>query len=460
MKIEVSVGEAIDKLSILELKLIKIPDENKKREIQKEINVLNECQEYKQKYDFYYNLLMYVNERIWDMTDVIKSINIEDPNFASISNNIFEFNQKRFRIKNWFNLLCESNIKEQKSYASNCCNIVVENENTFFNKLPEINYLSLEYDVITFESPITNIIQDFLKIPTIIYETEIKEHFYDKTIVVNLTDFVIPNNEKTEIYSFTPIPVTYLAGGGLPPSLPPITYLAGGRLGDFINSLSVINEKFYETGRKGVVYLSDRGDHFSNGLVNTYNDIYPIIINQPYIQDFKIFEHDNEPIDIGLSCWRNSSLLNHQNWYYIYKQTYNVKWGKRQWLNCSIEDEWKNKIVINTTSYRWPSNFNFNLLRDFYSDDELLFIAASKHEHNFFETKTNIKINYHEFKSFSELCTIINSCKLFIGGLSAPLSIAHSLHKNRICCLFDECVGDANMAKNLDQFIPQLRYSL
>jgi len=40
MKIEVSVGEAIDKLSILELKLFKISD--KKREIQKEINLLNE----------------------------------------------------------------------------------------------------------------------------------------------------------------------------------------------------------------------------------------------------------------------------------------------------------------------------------------------------------------------------------------------------------------------------------
>lgn len=41
MKIEVSIGEAIDKLSILEIKMKKISDENKKIEIQKEINVLS-----------------------------------------------------------------------------------------------------------------------------------------------------------------------------------------------------------------------------------------------------------------------------------------------------------------------------------------------------------------------------------------------------------------------------------
>jgi hypothetical protein len=172
MKIEVSIGEAIDKFNILELKMKKITNENKKIEIQKEINVLQGCEEYKTKYDFYYTLLMYVNEKIWDMTDVIKSITVEDSQFSHISNEIFEFNQKRFRIKNWFNLLSESNIKEQKSYACSHCKIIVDNEDIFFDKLNEINYLSVEYDVLTFESPIISTIKDFLKIPTIVYDEE------------------------------------------------------------------------------------------------------------------------------------------------------------------------------------------------------------------------------------------------------------------------------------------------
>ena len=60
---------------------------------------------------------MYVNEKIWDMTDLIKSSTVEDPKFAYLSNQIFEFNQKRFRIKNWYNLITSSDIKEQKSYS-------------------------------------------------------------------------------------------------------------------------------------------------------------------------------------------------------------------------------------------------------------------------------------------------------------------------------------------------------
>jgi len=202
MKIEVSIGEAIDKLSILELKMKKISDENKKIEIQKEINVLQECETYKSKHDFYYNLLMYVNEKIWDMTDIIKSIHIEDPQFSHISNKIFEFNQKRFRIKNWFNLLTDSNLKEQKSYACTHCRIVVDDENVFFNKLPEINYLAIGYDVLTFESPLISTIQEFLKIPTILYDEEQIKCLNNPTTVY-LSDFCIPGEECNAVFSKT-----------------------------------------------------------------------------------------------------------------------------------------------------------------------------------------------------------------------------------------------------------------
>jgi hypothetical protein len=202
MKIEVSIGEAIDKLSILEIKMKKISDENKKIEIQKEINVLQECETYKSQNEFYYNLLMYVNEKIWDMTDIIKSITVDDPQFSPISNQIFEFNQKRFRIKNWFNLLTDSNIKEQKSYASSHCKIVVDDENVFFNKLPEINYLAIEYDVLTFECSFISTIQKFLKIPTIFYDEE-KIKCLNNPTIVHLSDFRIPGVECNAVFSKT-----------------------------------------------------------------------------------------------------------------------------------------------------------------------------------------------------------------------------------------------------------------
>ena len=169
MKIEVSIGEAIDKLSILELKLKKINNEDKKKEIEKEIKVLDECYTYIKKYEILYKLLIYVNESIWDMTDTIKSISVTDSKFPSISNQIFEFNQKRFRIKNWFNLLANSNIKEQKSYSLSNCNILIKDIEIFKQKIINIYLISLEYDSITIISNFNTQIKQLINIPIINY---------------------------------------------------------------------------------------------------------------------------------------------------------------------------------------------------------------------------------------------------------------------------------------------------
>ena len=45
MKVDVSLGEAIDKYSILEIKLKNITDQSKQLEIQKEIDALNKCKQ-------------------------------------------------------------------------------------------------------------------------------------------------------------------------------------------------------------------------------------------------------------------------------------------------------------------------------------------------------------------------------------------------------------------------------
>ena len=169
MKIEVSIGEAIDKLSILELKLKKINNEEKKKEIVKEIKVLDECYTYIKKYEILYNLLIYVNESIWDMTDIIKSISVTDSKFPLISNQIFEFNQKRFRIKNWFNILTISNIKEQKSYSLSNCNILIKDIEMFKQKIINIYLISLEYDSITIISNFNTQLKQLINIPIINY---------------------------------------------------------------------------------------------------------------------------------------------------------------------------------------------------------------------------------------------------------------------------------------------------
>jgi hypothetical protein len=185
MKIEVSIGEAIDKLSILELKITKINNEDKIKEIQKEINALHNCYIYKQDFSFLYKLLIYVNETIWDMTDKIKTIKITDNQFSYISNQIFEFNQKRFRIKNWFNLITSSNIKEQKSYSSIQCKICINDINIFYEKIPEIYFLALEHDIITIISKFNDKIKQKINIPIINYENDNNDNNDNNIILEN-----------------------------------------------------------------------------------------------------------------------------------------------------------------------------------------------------------------------------------------------------------------------------------
>jgi len=195
MFIEVSIGEVVDKMSILELKLKFIKNEEQLKEIKKEILALSVCNNYICNNKFYYNLLLYVNEQIWNMTDIIKKNNIDIVEFAKISNEIFEFNQKRFRLKNFFNIVNNSNLKEQKSYSKNNCLIKINNNKTFLNKQPEINFLSIEYDTLSFECDFISEIQKIITIPNIIYENNAE---YIKSI--NLEEFEINVNLKKIFY--------------------------------------------------------------------------------------------------------------------------------------------------------------------------------------------------------------------------------------------------------------------
>ena len=220
--------------------------------------------------------------------------------------------------------------------------------------------------------------------------------------------------------------------------LPTIHYVIGGMFGDFIHSLSVINENFYETGRKGMLFIADGfgGDHFRNGVENTFNDTYEIIKKQRYIKDYQKYNH--QEIHINLNSWRIKSNVFSQNWYQTYKQSYNIEWGKHKWLDVNLDKKWENTVLINTVDYRFSENIEMNdlLLKYSLNDCKFCFISHDENQYLFFINKYNLNkdsIDFYKFDDFISLCTIINSCKLFIGGMSSPLAIACSLKKQCIC---------------------------
>ena len=124
MKIEVSIGEIIDKISILDLKLRNIIDENQLINIRKEydylINIVNEDGTFDLSSDEYKNLFG-INLRLWQIEDSIRNKEKEksfDSEFVSLARQVYITNDRRAELKKEINLKYGSNFIEEKSYSN------------------------------------------------------------------------------------------------------------------------------------------------------------------------------------------------------------------------------------------------------------------------------------------------------------------------------------------------------
>jgi len=207
----------------------------------------------------------------------------------------------------------------------------------------------------------------------------------------------------------------------------PLAYVSGGKIGDFIQQMSVIYEKYQANQQPATLYISDRGDTFQYGVQKAYEDLYPIVSAQPYIQEFKI--HQGEPYDVDLSSWRRHAVFKFKDNYLEWmKKEYDVDWGKHKWLlNMPTLEAWKDKVVINTTRNRFPTMVDWETVFDEHPIEKIMFVGFEKKEHLHF-TKIIHHIPFYRPPSLMDMCVILNSCKLFMGSLSLPLSIALGLH--------------------------------
>jgi hypothetical protein len=124
IQIPVSVGELIDKLSILYIKQTMISDNSKLEFINKEFELLyNYSSSYlndEKLLDLYYQLVD-VNTTLWKIEDelrIIESQKIFDNKFIELSRLVYKNNDIRFTIKNTINQLTNSEMQEQKDYVN------------------------------------------------------------------------------------------------------------------------------------------------------------------------------------------------------------------------------------------------------------------------------------------------------------------------------------------------------
>ena len=121
---EISSGELLDKISILEIKLSKIKDKVLLNEVKKEYDIL-----FKTKNDniissneiiTLYKNLKETNEKLWKIEDEIrlceKNSDFKEK-FIKLSRSVYFTNDQRSRIKQKINKILGSKIKEVKQYT-------------------------------------------------------------------------------------------------------------------------------------------------------------------------------------------------------------------------------------------------------------------------------------------------------------------------------------------------------
>ena len=120
---EISAGELLDKITILEIKKEKINNKEKLIEVDKELVSLNETLKKsindENKILSYKNDLKNINLKLWDIEDGKRSAeknNKFDEKFIQLARNVYKFNDERAKIKLAINNAFGSNIKEVKSY--------------------------------------------------------------------------------------------------------------------------------------------------------------------------------------------------------------------------------------------------------------------------------------------------------------------------------------------------------
>jgi len=445
MNLQISYGEAFDRLSILEIKQTHIQDAEKQSHIQRELQAYKHLQDLYQtsKYFLFYKLLRFVNQTIWDDTNIVKQLHIQDHNYAIFASKIFDYNQYRFRLKMILNQLHKDTIQEQKSYATESIVLQYENINqeVFYGQLIAA---SLAFDHVELSTQSTYAFR---------FDPQIHTTFFPN---ITLTD-----KPGTNPMGYAPFHTLYTSvyvfyNQHLQMHLHPIIYVAGGLLGDFVHQLSVIHETYQQTNRRGVLYLSEKhGDKFRHGNDQAYQELLPLLQVQPYIHSFHVCETPPPHFDVNLSAWRQSPLLYNANWRTIFESLYNIPWASSPWLQLQLPQitYLQDKILISHSLHRYGDCGKYQTLLQSCDPSKLLFIGFQVEEYQSFLDKTQCSIPFYHCKDIFSMTHAIQSCAQFVGNLSSPLAIAYALHKPCITLLPHGCDGDKVHSLGLDKHL-------
>lgn len=125
LNVEISPGELLDKISILQIKAERIDDPAKLQNIQTELQTLSRTRdqfvEASPKLDELFADLKKVNEALWDVEDELRFCEQRQdfgPEFVELARSVYRHNDRRSVLKREINTLLDSRLVEEKSYGT------------------------------------------------------------------------------------------------------------------------------------------------------------------------------------------------------------------------------------------------------------------------------------------------------------------------------------------------------
>ncbi|MEM9388414.1 MAG: DUF6165 family protein [Pseudomonadota bacterium] len=123
LQVPVSVGELLDKISILEIKHARISDVDKRENVVCELDALRQVRERavpaSTAVDALCSQLRQVNEALWSIEDDIRACERAqcfDAEFIRLARSVYRTNDQRAALKRELNELTGSTLVEEKSY--------------------------------------------------------------------------------------------------------------------------------------------------------------------------------------------------------------------------------------------------------------------------------------------------------------------------------------------------------
>jgi hypothetical protein len=260
--------------------------------------------------------------------------------------------------------------------------------------------------------------------------------------------------------------------------------LIGGKLGDFLLGLYGAYGISKKLNKKARIYMIDIGWDF--GIQNTYDGLYPILMQQEYIDGFEILtDYDLDPIQtpqqnspiqvfnktlLGegyiVDDYLNSPLLYKKCWSDIYSNLFDFSiQAPNSWI--SVDEQYsgtQGKVLIHRkfSQERFNTEFPYEQIIDKY-ENNVIFVSTNVGDYEQFPFKD--RIPFIKVNSLLEWYSMIHSCEMFVGNLTAPIVIAHSMDKMRIVELPNNIdayhwMGEEKYSKNIFWFLNNDNHNL